>query len=199
MKEPVIATLVFWSAFVFSIGPFWIAVMAAAKDTSFQELYKNYIIYTCVSWFPINAIIGYVVGTIGEINKDFYTALYFIGTVVIFRLAYKTLNADSAKGNAFVFNWKMMALVSWTNPKVWLTIPAGFLAATYTESLFLNIIIFFLIGTPLFLFGVYFWGNIGRQGAKIAKEKIGYFNASLLLAFGFYLLYQGIQLLASSS
>ena len=34
---------------------------------------------------------------------------------------------------------------------------------------------------------------IGRQGAKIAKGKIGYINAALLVAFGLYLLYQGLQ------
>ncbi len=34
----------------------------------------------------------------------------------------------------------------------------------------------------------------GRQGAQIAKDKIGYFNAFLLAGFGAYLLYQGIKL-----
>jgi hypothetical protein len=194
LKEPVIATLIFWSAFVFSIGPFWIAVMAAAKDTSFAVLYRNYLIYMLVSWFPINAIIGVVVGTIGEINQNVYTALYFIGALVIFGLAYKTVSSSTESGAGFEFNWKLMAMVSWSNPKVWTTIPAGFLAATYTDSLIVNIVIFFLLGVPLFLFGVFLWGMIGRQGAKIAKGKINIFNAALLAGFGVYLLFQGIRL-----
>ena len=171
--------------------------MAAAKDTSFAELYRNYLIYMLVSWFPINAIIGVVVGTIGEINHNIYTVLYFIGALVIFRLAYKTVSSSAADGAGFEFNWKLMTLVSWSNPKVWTTIPAGFLAATYTDSLITNIVIFFLLGVPLFLFGVYLWGMIGRQGAKIARGKINYFNAALLVGFGVYLLFQGVRLTAA--
>ena len=57
----------------------------------------------------------------------------------------------------------------------------------------LNIIVFYALGIPLFLFGVYLWGVIGRQGAKIAKAKVGYFNACLLLLFALYLLYEGWQ------
>jgi threonine/homoserine/homoserine lactone efflux protein len=198
MKEAIIATFVFWSAFVFSIGPFWIAVMDAARHTSFATLYKNYIIYSLVGWFPINALIGAIVGTIGVISEDIYTALYFVGAAVIFRLAWKTVAAKPGESEGFDFNWKMMTLLSWSNPKVWTTIPAGFLAATYTDSLAINIVVFFLIGTPLFLFGVYLWGMIGRQGAKIARDKVGYFNAALLTGFGIYLLYQGIQLVTVS-
>jgi threonine/homoserine/homoserine lactone efflux protein len=88
-----------------------------------------------------------------------------------------------------------MVLVSWTNPKVWLTIPAGYLAANFTGNLPVDVLIFFFIGSPLFLAGVFIWGTIGRQGAKLAREKIGYFNAALLAAFGCYLLYQGVGLL----
>ena len=194
MYEPVIATFVFWSTFVFTIGPYWIAIMDAARDTSFVVLYRNFLIYCLVSWFPLNAIIGLLVGTVGNIHEGMYTGLYFVGAMVIFYMAYKTAQNRAGTGKGFDFNWKMMALVSWSSPKVWTAIPAGFLAATYTSNLYVNIVIFFLVGMPLFLFGVYFWGMIGRQGARLAKGKIAVINALLLAGFGVYLLYRGFLL-----
>ncbi|MCY3770209.1 MAG: hypothetical protein OXG56_12725 [Gammaproteobacteria bacterium] len=194
MNEAILATFVFWSTFVFTIGPYWIGIMSAAKDTSFAVLYKNFLIYCLVSWFPLNAILGFIVGTVGNLHEGIYTGLYFVGAMVIFYLAYQTAQSRDGTGKGLDFNWKMMALVSWSSPKVWTTIPAGFLAATYTSNLYLNIVLFFLIGMPLFLFGVYFWGMIGRQGARLAKGKIAWVNAGLLAGFGVYLLYRGFLL-----
>jgi len=194
LKESVIASLTFWSAFAFSIGPFWIATMQAAKTMSFPSLYKHYLLYLVLGWLPINFFIGMMVGTIGQFNEKIYTVLYFIGAIVIFWFAWKVTKTAPANGKGFEFRWKAMILVSWTNPKVWLTIPPGFLAANFTGNLVLDTLIFFWIGAPLFLIAVYMWGMIGRQGAKIAKDKIGYFNAFLLAGFGVYLLYQGLKL-----
>jgi hypothetical protein len=195
LKESALAALTFWSAFAFSIGPFWIATMDAAKHTSFYTLYRNYLIYMFVGWLPINFFIGMVVGTVGKINEDIYTVMYFIGAGVIFWLAYRVMGKSGGDGKPFEFNWKTMVLVSWTNPKVWLTLPAGYLAANFTGNLPVDVLIFFFIGSPLFIAGVYIWGMIGRQGAKIARQKIGYFNAALLAGFAGYLLYQGFGLL----
>ena len=83
-----------------------------------------------------------------------------------------------------------MMLISWTNPKVWLTLPAGYLAANFTGNLLVDILLFFGLGLPFFFTGVYLWGMIGRQGAKVAKEKLAWFNAFLLVAFGCFLLYE---------
>lgn len=199
MKESLIAAVTFWSAFAFSIGPFWIATMDAAKNNSFANLYKNYLIFLFLGWFPINFLIGILVGTIGKFNEDIYTVLYFVGSGVIFWLAYKVMNRSNVSSSGFEFNWKTMILISWTNPKVWLTIPAGYLAANFTGNLILDVILFFLISVPLFLSGVYIWGMIGRQGAKVAGSKMGYFNAALLAGFGCYLLYQGITLITASA
>ena len=198
MNQSFIAALTFWSAFVFSIGPFWIATMDAARGTSFPRLYRHYLIYTLLGWLPVNFIIGFTVRTLGKLNEDLFTALYFVGAGVIFWLAYKVIAKTSASNGGFDFNWKTMCLISWTNPKVWLTIPPGYLAANFTDNTIANILIFFWIGFPLFLIGVYVWGMIGRQGARIAKGKIAYFNAALLGGFGLYLLYQGVMLISDS-
>ncbi len=197
MKESVIAALTFWSAFAFSIGPFWIATMQAAKSMSFASLYRNYIFYLFVGWLPINFLIGMTVGTVGKFHDDIYTVLYFIGAAVIFWFAWKITRSTPGETTDFKFGWKAMVLISWTNPKVWLTIPPGYLAANFTGNLVVDTLLFFFIGAPLFLVGVFVWGTIGRQGAKIAKDKLGYFNATLLAGFGFYLLYRGLQLVAA--
>ena len=166
--------------------------MEAAKESSFAYLYKNYFLYLIFGWFPIIAVIGLVIGLLGGFNPDIITVLYFIGAGVIFHLAWKITQSKRKAAAKLDFNWKAMSLLSWTNPKVWLVIPPGFLSATYTDSLLLNIAIFYLVGTPLFIFGVYMWGMIGRQGAKIAYHKISYFNAALLCLFAAYLLYEGV-------
>ena len=191
------ASLAFWSAFVFSIGPFWIATMEAARSTSFAVLYRNYLIYSLVGWLPINMFLGITTGLVGRIDDRVYTVLYFVGAGVILWMAFKTLSRKPSGGAGFDFNWRTMTLVSWTNPKVYLTIPPGTLAANFTDSLTLNVFLFFLVGFPLFLVGVYLWGSIGRQGARLAPNRIGWINAALLAGFALYLLWEGFERLAA--
>ena len=197
MLEAIIATLLFWCTFVFSAGAFWSTIMQVATYSSFRYIYKHYFLYLVLGWLPIIACIGLVVGTLGGFNPDLINALYFVGAGVITYMAWKIVRAQHGKSAQLDFNWRAMSLLSWTNPKVWLVIPPGYLAATYSDSLWLNIAIFYALGVPLFLFGLYFWGMIGRQGAKIAKDKISYCNAALLLLFALYLLYQGVQQLGA--
>lgn len=192
MRESLIATAAFWSAFAFSIGPFWIAVMEAARTTSLGVLFRNYLVYCLTGWGPILAVIGLIVGTIGALSEQVYTALYFVGAVVIFHLAYKTLSARAGQGGGLDFNWRVMTVVSWTNPKVWTTIPAGFLAANYTGSLALNIVLFILVSLPLFWIALCMWYVLGRQGARLVGHRLGAVNAALLAGFGIYLLVQGV-------
>lgn len=193
MLESFIATFIFWSTFVFSIGPFWIMIMELAKTQSLKFIYKNYTIYLVLGWLPQLILIGFVVDTIGAFHPYFITILYFLGTGVIIYMALATLKSKKSKLIKIVFNWKAMILLSWSNPKVWLVVPAGFLTANYTSNTFLDIILCALIGFPLFISGLFFWAMIGRQGIKIAKEKMSYFNAFLLFAFASYLFYQGIK------
>jgi hypothetical protein len=79
--------------------------------------------------------------------------------------------------------------------QVYILLPVGFLTAKLTESLPLNIGFFYISGIPLFLFGVYFWGMIGKAGAKISFQYISYFNAFLLISFGAYLIYNGFMMI----
>ena len=136
-------------------------------------------------------VISMMVKTVGQFHKGIYNSLYFIGAGVIFYLAYKTFKSTVQKDASFVFSWKAMMLLSWTNPKVWLTVPAGVLTANYTANDISNSLIFYIIGMPLYLFGFFMWANIGKYGAKIAKDKFNIFNAMLLLAYATYLLYEG--------
>ena len=192
--DPVIPTLIFWSAFTFSASPFWTTLMEVARYSTFGYIYKNYLLYLLVCWLPIIVIIGTVVGVLGGFNASIMNALYFVGAFVIFYLCWQIIRSRSGTSKKIDFNWKAMSVLTWSNPKPWIIVPPGFLVANYSESLPLNIAIFYLIGIPFFLFGVLFWSVLGRQGAKISKNKLSYFNAALLAFFGFYLLYEGIKI-----
>ena len=41
MIEPIIASIVFWASFVFSLGPFW-TYNGGAQTMSYKELYKKF-------------------------------------------------------------------------------------------------------------------------------------------------------------
>jgi len=189
--ENIFPSFLFWASFILSVGPFWITLSSSAKETPITELFRHFLIYQLVGWFPMILIISAMVQSIGQTHQGIYNSLYFLGAGVILYLAYKTLKSTIQKEASFVFTWKAMLLLSWTNPKVWLTIPTGVLTANYTDNDFNNSLIFYFIGIPLYIFGFFLWANIGKYGAKIAKEKFNIFNAMLLLAYAAYLLYEG--------
>ncbi len=192
MVESIIASVVFWASFVFSIGPFWAAVMATAKTMTFKEIYKNYSLFQIFGGMPQTLLIVFLVNIVGIWNKDIFIILYFVGALFIFYFAYKNFHATLAK-KTFHFNWKAMVLLGWSNPKFWTTVPVGSLSANYSASLPINMVVFYLISLPLFYFGVFFWGTIGKQGSKISPKKFGYFTAFLLVSFGVYLIIEGLQ------
>lgn len=140
-------------------------------------------------------VISMMVKTIGQLHAGIYKSLYFIGATVILYLAYKTFQSSLKKDAEFTFTWKAMMLLSWTNPKVWLTVPAGVITANYTTNNITDSLIFFLIGVPLYYFGFFMWANIGKYGARIAKDKFNLFNAFLLVSYALYLLYEGVNAL----
>ena len=190
-------SILFWASFTLSAGPFWITVASSAKHTPITELLRHYVIYQVIGWFPMMMVMCLMVKTIGQLHRGIYHSLYFIGTAVILYLAYKTFKSTVSKDASFVFSWKGMTLLSWTNPKVWLTVPAGILTANYTSNEISNSVLFYLIGIPLYFFGFFMWANIGKYGAKIAKNKFNMFNAILLLAYASYLFYEGILAISS--
>ena len=193
MFEALLSTTLFWSTFAFSAGPFWTAIMEEAKHQPFLTIYRHYSIYFILGWLPLIATIGLITHTIGQINQQVLTALYFIGAGAIFYFAWKVIVQTRHEGKTFHFHWQSMLILSWLNPKAWLTIPSGFLAAQYTDQLWINILLFFFISIPPMYTALYLWGQLGRQGAKIAHHKISYMNALLLSLFGSYLLYEGFQ------
>jgi threonine/homoserine/homoserine lactone efflux protein len=138
-------------------------------------------------------LISMLVKTLGQLHAGLYNSMYFVGAVVILYLAYKTLKSAIESDAKFVFTWKAMMLLSWTNPKVWLTVPAGVLTANYSSNNLSDSLIFFLIGVPLYFFGFFLWANIGKYGAKNAKDKFNIFNAILLVSYALYLLYEGFR------
>ena len=195
MQEVIITTLIFWSAFVFSAGPFWIATMEAAPGTTFKQLYADYFLYLIFGWLPVCLFCAFLSDIIANMSENIFAAMHFFGGAYVVYLAIKVLRAKITTGKPFDFNWKNMCLVTYLNPKVYILLPVGFLTAKLTESLPLNIGFFYISGIPLFLFGVYFWGMIGKAGAKISFQYISYFNAFLLISFGAYLIYNGFMII----
>lgn len=195
MQESFSAVFLFWLGFVVSAGPFWTATMAAATTTPFQQLYKDYILYLIFAWAPLMCVIGVIVSQIGGLNENLNTALHFIGSIIIFFMAFKILRSKPGVAGSFNFDWKNMGILTWSNPKVWLLVPIGFLGANFSDQVWINIALFYIIGVPLFLVGVYGWGMVGRLGAKVSLGHVAKFNSALMAAFGVYLLYVGIQLL----
>ncbi|MGB7287577.1 MAG: hypothetical protein WBC71_11650 [Salaquimonas sp.] len=195
MPQEFYATLLFWSAFTISAGPFWTATMAAATTTSFRQIYSDYVLYLIFGWLPIIVVISTIMATLGTLGESFNLALHGIGSLVIFWMAFKIFRSVPGKAGSFDFSWKAMCLVTWTNPKVWLLVPVGFLSAGITSNTPVNVALYYLIGIPFFLAGVFVWGSIGRIGAKISLKYINRFNAFLMFAFGLYLAYGGWRLM----
>ena len=199
MNAELLATFLFWSIFVVSAGPFWTATMAAATTTSFPKLYKDYILYLIFGWFPLITFISILVWQLGSLSPNLTIILHFVGAMVVFWMAYKIYRSVPGKSESFNFDWKAMSLLSWTNPKVWILIPIGFLGAGITNSMPLNIFLYYIIGIPIFLVGVFAWGMVGRIGAKISLTHVNKFNSFLMAMFGVFLLYSGWQLVLDSN
>lgn len=195
MRESLISVLLFWCAFSFSAGPFWTAIMASATTTSFTKIYKDYVLYLFTGWLALIIVIGILVDQIGGLGDNVVTALHLFGSIFIFYMAYKIYRSTPGKAGSFDFNWIKMCLLTWTNPKVWILIPIGFLGANFTSTLWINIALFYAIAIPIFLLCVYGWGMIGRLGAKVSLSHINKFNALLMVSFGLYLVYAGIRML----
>lgn len=167
--------------------------MEEARHSSFTSIYRNYCLYLVLGWLPMIATIGVIVAALGGISSKVIDLLYFLGAAVIFYFAWRVVSSSKTNAQRMDFNWKAMSVLTWSNPKVWLLVPTGFLTAQYSDYLLVNIALFYLIGVPVFLICLYVWGMIGRGGAKISSSKIGYFNAFLLAFFGLYLVYEGVN------
>ena len=81
MIEPIIASIVFWASFVFSLGPFWTAIMAAAQTMSYKELYKNYLFYQLIGGAPqIMLIVFLVISLENGMKVCSYLLLHWSGS-----------------------------------------------------------------------------------------------------------------------
>jgi threonine/homoserine/homoserine lactone efflux protein len=196
MIESILASFLFWVSFTLSPGPFWTAVMESAKHTGWWRLTKNFVIYQFIGWAPQVVLITIIVSFVGAISLQLVAALHFFGGGVIFYLSYLILKTKIQK-KKFDFHWKKMMVISWSSPKVWVTVPIGALSASYADEVLWNAILFYLFGAPLFYAGFYLWAFLGKQGGKIAKEKFSYFTTALLVFFGIYLIVEGFQLLGA--
>ena len=195
MYEILLATFIFWCAFVFSAGPFWIDTMEAAPGMPFPEMYKNYVLYLIFGWLPVLVTSSLLSNVIASLVPRIFIAMHLLGGTYVIYLAYKVLRSKIKTGEPFKFDWKAMSMVSYLNPKVWILVPVGFLTARLTGQIHLDIAFFYFSGIPIFLFGVFFWGTIGRVGAKISLQYISYLNAALLAMFGAFLIQAGIGLM----
>ena len=134
-----------------------------------------------------------------SINQTFFILWHFFGAGVIFYLAYKTFVAKVDKSQIFKYGVKEMCLANWSNPKIYLLVPSGFLASQFSSSTTLNIAIFYWVGFPICIAGMIFWYYVGKIGVKFFIHKLSYFNATLLAGFAVYLLYNAFELIQTQS
>ncbi len=168
--------------------------MQAAPTTSLGFLYRHYILYCCVGWLSFNTFAVFFTQTIGAFSPHFTAWLHIVGLFVIFWIAYKIVRTQTSTAQSeFVFNWKQMSMVTWSNPKCYLLIPIGALSANFSDSTFFNAFLFWLTGVPIFMISLFFWAMLGRLGAKVSMRALSYFNIALLLLFAGYLGSEGYQ------
>ncbi len=192
MLEAFLSTALFWLAFAYSPGPFWTAVMQAAPSHSLVFLYRHYIIYFCTGWFVFGIFAALFTQTVGGFSPHFTAWLHVFGLLVIVWMARKVLRTQiSTACVKFDFDWKLMSMVTWSNPKCYLLIPVGVLSANFSDSIFLNAFLFWLTGMPIFLLSLLFWAMLGRLGAKVSMRGLSYFNVVLLILFAGYLGFEG--------
>jgi hypothetical protein len=193
-QSDLLATILFWSGFAFSAGPFWTAIMAAATTNTFRQLYTDYMLYLIFGWLPLIAFIAAIVSWFGVLGGYFLLGMHIVGIFVVFWMAWKIYRSQPGIQGKFDFDWKAMSILSWTNPKVWLLIPIGSLNSHITGYAPVDILIYCLVGVPIFLTGLYFWGSVGRLGAKISLQYVNKANAMLMVVFGFYLIFSAVKL-----
>ena len=172
--------------------------MEAAKSTPPRRLAREFAVFIVAGWFPFVAVCAGVARFLGGIHELVLLFLYFFGGGFMLYLAAKTLSAAKPGGRALNFDWKAMTVLVWGNPKAWLSIPAGSLAADYSESEAANILFFIVLNLPAQISAAAWWAFVARQGVKIAGDRrMGYANAFMLAGFAAYLLWRGGELAAS--
>ncbi|MGI9297860.1 MAG: hypothetical protein ACR2QC_08170 [Gammaproteobacteria bacterium] len=193
--ESFAAVLWFWTAFQFSVGPWWLAYMATAKTASAAWLTRNIGVYMFAGWLPFIAASAGIARILGGLHSAVLIGMHFFGGAFMLYLAYKTaVSAKKDGAGGADFNWKAMTILVWSNPKAWLSIPAGSLAADFSASEAANIAAFALLGVPVYLAAAVFWAAVARQGARIAGDKkMSFANAFLLAGFALYLIAQGVR------
>ena len=87
-----------------------------------------------------------------------------------------------------------MILLSWSNPKVWVMVPVGAVAANFYDNIWINSLLFYWVGFPLYLITFGLWFALGKLGNKAPVGLMTYFNALLLGIFALYLGYEAINL-----
>lgn len=188
MINAITGSMVFWFSFAFTIGPFWLMLMQAAKDYPITYIYKHYIPHYTLSLLPLLTVIASIVSFVNLMELPFFKYMYILGAGVIFFLAYRALRSTVTAAK-IEYNWKVMAMVTFTNPKMYISAPVGALSATFTDNAILNGFLFGVVAFPIFCTALGMWYYIGRIGYRLAAEKFAYFNCTLLCGFAIYLLY----------
>ena len=193
MTESFLAVTTFWLMFAVTPGPFWTAVMRTASDFSVSHIYKQYHLYYLTGWLTINVSVGVIVYLFGQFSPALMAWMHIVGIAVLAWLSWKMFRVQHTNGQAFDFNWKVMSVLTMSNPKCWLLIPLGFLGANFSDHLVINIALFYVLGAPIFYGMLYFWIMIGKLGAQISLRGIRWFNLVLMILFALYLGTSGYQ------
>ncbi len=185
----------FWASFSFSPGPFWASWMNYHAQKNSWGIFRPYLLYLFLIFTNVNLAICYSVLKLDSIGTSYLRVLYFIGSGFIIYLAIKSFYLHLKKLEINFTFWNMTG-ITLTNPKVYLTIPAGSLSMLKVDysPLVSSFIFSYIVMPPIMLMGAFFFMSLAKLGEKILFNKMRYLTSGLLLIYGIFLLYEGIIL-----
>ncbi len=196
MLEAFIATTIFWLSFALSPGPFWLAWMSYTAQNSLKTAYRVYLSYLFTAFFLQTLILCWIVLYFGATFSEYFDWLYLLSGIYIAYLAITSFKL-TLSSKPIKFRYLEMSMISLTNPKVYLSVPAGAISATYTGSIFLDSLIFAgVVMLPCVLLGSIIYAGIAKASNHLLKSKnfLGMFSSGLLALYAVYLFYEYAQI-----
>ena len=197
--QNLLPAIIFWISFSFTPGPFWLIWMNYHTQNNTLHIYKAYILHILTCLFPLSMGLSYLVHSSIAWNKNILLPLYFIGGAVIVYLGIKAIYAK-VKNIKIELNYLKIVMISATNPKLYLTVPAGSLSIiNFSNSTILNTFVFsFIVMIPIILSGSLFFYFLAKLSLRTSYTSvIKNITNSIMVGYGIYLIVQGIILAQS--
>lgn len=186
----------YWVSFSFTPGPFWLSWMNYHSQPNTAHTYKVYLLYLLTYFAGMCFALSYAVQTVVVFTSSLLLPLYFIGSGVMIYIAVESYRMQ-AKKQRLRFTYVTMVSISITNPKVYLSVPAGALSVVgLTHSTAINSLLFsYVVMVPIVLSGSLLFFALGKLSLKSGfTQPIQRITSLGLFAYGLYLAVEGVLL-----